>query len=64
MPWNTFASGVRRIPAPSRKTLSEVSLNKVVSSAKAAEMVKVYENTFRAVNIALVNEMLLLCDRM
>lgn len=35
-----------------------------VSSAKAAEMVKVYENTFRAVNIALVNEMLLLCDRM
>lgn len=35
-----------------------------VSSAKAAEMVKVYENTFRAVNIALVNEMLLLCDKM
>jgi nucleotide sugar dehydrogenase len=35
-----------------------------VSSSKAAEMVKVYENTFRAVNIALVNEMLLLCDRM
>lgn len=35
-----------------------------VSSAKAAEMVKVYENTFRAVNIALVNEMALLCDRM
>lgn len=35
-----------------------------VSSAKAAEMVKVFENTFRAVNIALVNEMLLLCDRM
>jgi UDP-N-acetyl-D-glucosamine dehydrogenase len=35
-----------------------------VSSSKAAEMVKVYENTFRAVNIALVNEMALLCDRM
>ena len=35
-----------------------------VSSAKAAEMVKVFENTFRAVNIALVNEMALLCDRM
>jgi nucleotide sugar dehydrogenase len=35
-----------------------------VSSAKAAEMVKVYENTFRAVNIALVNEMALLCDRL
>lgn len=35
-----------------------------VSSASAAEMVKVFENTFRAVNIALVNEMALLCDRM
>jgi nucleotide sugar dehydrogenase len=35
-----------------------------VSSANAAEMVKVYENTFRAVNIALVNELALLCDRM
>ncbi|GIW26878.1 MAG: UDP-N-acetyl-D-glucosamine dehydrogenase [Meiothermus sp.] len=35
-----------------------------VSSAKAAEMVKVFENTFRAVNIALVNELTLLCDRM
>ncbi len=35
-----------------------------LSSAKAAEMVKVFENTFRAVNIALVNEMMLLCDRM
>ena len=27
-------------------------------------MVKVYENTFRAVNIALVNELALLCDKM
>jgi UDP-N-acetyl-D-glucosamine dehydrogenase len=35
-----------------------------VSSAKAAEMVKCFENTFRAVNIALVNELMLLCDRM
>ncbi|MBZ9714133.1 nucleotide sugar dehydrogenase [Deinococcus multiflagellatus] len=35
-----------------------------VSSATAAEMVKVFENTFRAVNIALVNELTLLCDRM
>lgn len=35
-----------------------------VSSAKAAEMTKVFENTFRAVNIALVNELALLCDRM
>lgn len=35
-----------------------------VSNTKCAELVKVYENTFRAVNIALVNELMLLCDRM
>jgi UDP-N-acetyl-D-glucosamine dehydrogenase len=35
-----------------------------VSSPKVAEMCKVFENTFRAVNIALVNEMALLCDRL
>lgn len=35
-----------------------------VSCAKAAELTKVFENTFRAVNIALVNEIALLCDRM
>lgn len=35
-----------------------------VSSAKAAELIKIFENTFRAVNIALVNELALLCDRM
>jgi UDP-N-acetyl-D-glucosamine dehydrogenase len=35
-----------------------------MSSAKAAELVKVFENTFRAVNIALVNELAMLCDRM
>jgi|SRR5579884_1769880 len=36
----------------------------VVSSPRVAEMCKVFENTFRSVNIALVNEMALLCDRM
>jgi len=35
-----------------------------VSSPTVAEMVKVYENVFRNVNIALVNELALLCDRM
>jgi nucleotide sugar dehydrogenase len=35
-----------------------------VSSCKAAELTKVFENTFRAVNIALVNELTLLCDKM
>ncbi len=35
-----------------------------VSSPAAAEMVKLLENTFRAVNIALVNEVALMCDRL
>ncbi len=35
-----------------------------VSSPAVAEMTKVFENTFRSVNIALVNELALLCDRM
>ncbi|KLU59325.1 UDP-N-acetyl-D-glucosamine 6-dehydrogenase [Peptococcaceae bacterium CEB3] len=35
-----------------------------VSSPAAAELTKVFENTYRAVNIALVNELMLLCDRM
>ena len=35
-----------------------------VSSAKAAEMAKLLENTFRAVNIGLVNEIALICDRL
>jgi len=36
----------------------------VVSSARAAEMSKILENTFRNVNIALVNEFAQLCERM
>ena len=36
----------------------------IVSSARVAEMTKLLENTFRAVNIALVNELAMLCDRM
>jgi UDP-N-acetyl-D-glucosamine dehydrogenase len=35
-----------------------------VSSSEAAEMVKLLENTFRAVNIGLANEVLLMCDRL
>jgi UDP-N-acetyl-D-glucosamine dehydrogenase len=35
-----------------------------VSSAAAAEMVKLLENTFRSVNIGLVNEVALMCDRL
>jgi UDP-N-acetyl-D-glucosamine dehydrogenase len=35
-----------------------------VSSAEAAEMTKLLENTFRAVNIGLVNEIAIICDRL
>jgi UDP-N-acetyl-D-glucosamine dehydrogenase len=35
-----------------------------VSSPEVAEACKILENTYRAVNIALVNELKLLCDRM
>jgi UDP-N-acetyl-D-glucosamine dehydrogenase len=36
----------------------------IVSSPRAAEMTKLLENIFRSVNIALVNELARLCDRM
>lgn len=36
----------------------------LVSSPEVAEMEKIYENTFRNINIALANEMTVLCDRM
>jgi len=35
-----------------------------VSSPSAAEMVKLRENTYRAVNVGLVNEISLICDRL
>jgi len=35
-----------------------------VSSSKCAEMVKLLENTFRSVNIGMVNEMALMCDKL
>ena len=42
------------------------ALQKVVpvTSTQVAEMVKLLENTFRMINIGLVNEMALMCDRM
>ncbi len=43
---------------------SAISAVHVVSSTKAAEMVKLLENTFRSVNIGLVNEVALMCDRL
>jgi UDP-N-acetyl-D-glucosamine dehydrogenase len=48
------------------QTFYEQSILKIfpLSSPKVAEMAKVFENVFRSVNIALVNELTLLCDRM
>ena len=55
-------------PACSRlaRLLYSASIETVVevSSPRVAEMVKLLENTFRAVNIGLVNELALMCDRL
>ncbi len=47
-------------------TFYEQYINKTytVSSPRIAEMVKLLENTFRSVNIGLINEVALICDRM
>ena len=44
----------------------EQAIQKVVSvsSAEVAEMAKILENTFRMINIGLVNEMAIMCDRL
>jgi UDP-N-acetyl-D-glucosamine dehydrogenase len=46
--------------------LSAMAIDQVVpvSTLRAAEMVKLLENTFRAVNIGLVNEMALMCAKL
>ncbi len=48
------------------KALYESAIEVVipVSSTKSAEMVKLLENTFRAVNIGLVNEIAIMCDKL
>lgn len=48
------------------RALYELAIERVIpiSSTEAAEMVKLLENTFRAVNIGLVNEVLLMCDKL
>jgi UDP-N-acetyl-D-glucosamine dehydrogenase len=48
------------------RLLYERVIDKVipVSSTASAEMVKLLENTFRAVNIGLVNETAIMCDRL
>jgi UDP-N-acetyl-D-glucosamine dehydrogenase len=48
------------------RKLFETIFDKVVSvsSTQSAEMVKLLENTFRAINIGLANEVAMMCDRL
>ncbi|MEZ4869978.1 MAG: nucleotide sugar dehydrogenase [Caldilineaceae bacterium] len=48
------------------QSLYECAIKKVVpvSTTSTAEMVKLLENTFRAVNIGLINEVAIMCDRL
>ncbi len=47
-----------------RSTTSCIDTTVPVSSPEAAELVKLLENTFRSVNIGLVNEMAIVCDKL
>ncbi|MDT7041647.1 nucleotide sugar dehydrogenase [Candidatus Nitronereus thalassa] len=65
---NTFklVGGVTPACCEIAKTFYEQSIVKIfpTTSTRVAEMTKVFENVFRSVNIALVNELAVLCDRM
>ena len=58
--------GVTQLCSETAKLLYEQAIGTVVpvSSTKSAEMVKLLENTFRSVNIGLVNEIALMCDKL
>jgi len=58
--------GVNAASATATKLLYEAAFNRIimVSSSRAAEMTKLLENIYRSVNIAMVNELKLLCQRM
>ena len=64
------AEGARRDHArvhargPPSSTAARSTPSTSVSSPEAAELTKLLENIFRSVNIALVNELAILCDRM
>jgi UDP-N-acetyl-D-glucosamine dehydrogenase len=61
-----IVGGITRSCTQAAGTLYRAVVNKVeeVSSPQAAEMVKLLENTFRSVNIGLVNEISLICHRL
>jgi UDP-N-acetyl-D-glucosamine dehydrogenase len=58
--------GIDEASTEAAATLYESAIDTVhrVSSPEAAELTKLLENIFRSVNIALVNELAQLCDRM
>ncbi len=58
--------GVTRDCLEIASTLYSQAIERIepVSSPAAAEMTKLLENTFRAVNIAMVNEVALMCDKL
>lgn len=69
--WNTrnipkVVGGVNDLSTDVATTLYEQVVDSVipVSSTTVAEMVKLLENTFRAVNIGLANELALMCERL
>jgi UDP-N-acetyl-D-glucosamine dehydrogenase len=58
--------GVGKLSTRAARALYGAIVTRIVevSSARAAEMTKLLENTFRSVNIALVNEMARICHRL
>ncbi len=69
--WNTkntpkVAGGVTAACTEAAIALYETCIDSVVpvSSPEAAELVKLLENTFRSVNIGLVNEMSIVCEKL
>ncbi len=61
-----IVGGVTKKCTKVAKTFYEQFINKTytVSSPRIAEMTKLLENTFRSVNIGLINEVAMICNRM
>ena len=69
--WNTkntpkVVGGITPACAEVARALYETCIDTIipVSTPEAAELVKLLENTFRSVNIGLVNEMAIVCDKL
>ena len=69
--WNTrntpkVVGGITPACLQAAAALYEPAIEKLVpvSSTESAELVKILENTFRSVNIGLVNEMAIVCDKL